>query len=111
MESNYLIKVLNPNKIESFKSRKKKKLINNILKNTFIVSIFLISYYLYYLSLEKCYEGEDKFCKKIRWIKKKVIQLFSSCTLVAVLLELILYKIISLFHLIHLIIVLFSFYK
>ena len=112
MESNYLIKILNPIKIESFKRRKKiKKMINNILKNTFITSIFLISYYLYYLSLEKCYEGEDKCCKKIKWIKKKVIQLFSSCTLVVVLLELIFYKIISLFHLIHLIIVLFSFYK
>jgi hypothetical protein len=62
MESDYLIKTLNSKKIESFKIRKKNrkknkkenKIINNILKNILIFPIFLISYYLYYLSLEKC---------------------------------------------------------
>ena len=115
MESDYLTNVLSPIKIESSKIRKKnkknKKMINNTLKNIVIFPIFLISYYLYYLSLEKCYEGVDKCCQKLKWIKKKVIQEFSSCALIAILLQLIFYKIISRFHLIHLIIIFFSFYK
>ena len=115
MESDYSISFFNPNKIESFKSRKKNKnknkMMNNIFRNTIIILIFLISYYLYYLSLEKCNEGEDKCCQKLKWIKKKVIQEFLSCILITILLELIFYKIISPFHLIHLIIVLFFFYK
>ena len=49
--------------------------------------------------------------QKLKWIKKKVIQEFSSCVLITVLLQLLFYTIISLFHLIHLIIICFSFYK
>ena len=107
MESDDLIKAFSPRK----KNKKNKKMINYILKNTFIFSIFLISYYLYYLSLEKCNEGADACCQKLKWIKKKVIQEFLSCLLITVLLQLTFYKLISGFHLFHLIIAFFSFYK
>ena len=114
MESDYLNNILYL-KIKSHKIRKKNKNKNKtkiiILQNILIFPIFLISYYLYYLSLEKCYEGVDKCCQKLKWIKKKVIQEFSSCALITVLLQLIFYKIISRFHLIHLIIIFFFFYK
>ena len=86
-------------------------MINNLLKNTLIFGVFLVSYYLYYLSLEKCLEGEDACTKKLKWIKKKLTQEFASCALISVLIQLMLYKIISRFHLIHLITVLISFYK
>ena len=107
MESDDLIKAFSPRK----KNKKNKKMINYILKNTFIFSIFLISYYLYYLSLEKCNEGADACCQKLKWIKKKVIQEFLSCLLITVLLQLTFYKLISGIHLFHLIIAFFSFYK
>lgn len=115
METDYLnttiIKITKTKFKRSKTNQKKIKIIRNILKNAFIFPVFLISYYLYYLSLEKCYEGADKCCQKLEWIKKKVIQEFSSCLLVVILLQLIFYKVISRFHLIHLIIVFFSFYK
>ena len=111
--SNALIKPIK--KIFLKKKRKKNnsnlKMINNTLKNALIFSVFLISYYLYYLSLEKCYMGMDICSKKFKWIKKKLTQEFASCALISVLLQLIFYKIISKFHLIHLIIVFISFYK
>jgi len=117
MESDYLDNTFLHTKIKllTIRKNKKKNNYNNILKSTLknllAFSMFLISYYLYYLSLEKCFKGEDLCLQKIKWIKKKVIQEFSSCALITVLLQLIFYKIISRLHLIHLIIVFFSFYK
>ena len=115
MELDYSNKGFKAIKIELINSMKKnnnnKKMTNNILKNTFIFGIFLISYYLYYLSLEKCYEGADICCKKLNWIKTKLIQELVSCALISILFQLLFYKIISRFHLIHLIIVFISFYK
>ena len=108
MESDDLIKAI---KIESKIRKNNKKMINYILKNTFIFSIFLISYYLYYLSLEKCIEGADACGKKLNWIKKIVIQEISSCVLITVLLQLTFYKLIFFFHFFHLIIAFFFFYK
>ena len=99
------------NKINKKKNQKNKKMINYVLKNTFIFSIFLISYYLYYLSLEKCFDGADVCGKNLKWIRKIVIQEISSCVLITILLQLAFYKIISRFHLFHLIIAFFSFYK
>ena len=93
------------------KNNNYKKMINSILKNTFIFTFFLISYYLYYLSLEKCYEGADICCNKIKWIKKKLTQEIASCALTSILFQLLFYKIISRLHLIHLIIVFIAFYK
>ena len=101
METDYLLST--KMKLLNNRNKKKKKIVyNNILKsklkNILAFSMFLISYYLYYLSLEKCYKGADKCCQKLRWIKKKVIQELSSCTLITALLQFIFYKIISRLH-------------
>ena len=64
------------NKIKN--KSKNNKNIFNVLFNLFGLLLFLISYYFYYLSLEKCYDGEDICSKKLEWIYQKVIQLIIS---------------------------------
>ena len=79
--------------------------------NIFILILFISSYYLYYLSLEKCLEGNDLCGIKNKWILKKVIQASVSYIILAILIELIIYKIISKFHLFHILILYSYFYK
>ena len=62
---------------------------------------FPLSYFLYYLSLEKCFEGIFICSKKINWIYKKIFQAFFSAIITAILLEFILLKLIAKKHLIH----------
>ena len=71
----------------------------------------MISYYLYYLSLEKCFEGFDICCNKIEFIKIKLIQLILSSLITSILIELIFYHFISKLNFIHLIIIYLKFYK
>ena len=73
--------------------------------------LFALSYYLYYLSLEKCFEGEDVCSKKWDWIYLKLFQLMISAIIILVLLILIFYNILSRLHLIHLIITFIYFYR
>ena len=70
----------------------------------YYIFLFLISYIFYCLSLEKCYEGFDTCSLKTEWIKIKIEQEIISCIIIVLLLELILYKIISPFNILHLII-------
>ena len=70
----------------------------------YYIFLFLISYIFYCLSLEKCYEGFDTCSLKTEWIKIKIEQEIVSCIIIVLLLELILYKIISPFNILHLII-------
>ena len=79
--------------------------------NIFISSIFFIAYYLYNLSLEKCFFGVDDCGNKMPWIRKKVKQLSASCIIISFLFFLILINKISRFHIIHIILVFFYFYK
>ena len=69
--------------------------------NSFIFILFFLSYYFFFLSLEKCYEGDDICCRKFKWMKLKVIEEAISCLITVVLLELIILKKISKLHLIH----------
>ena len=46
------------------------KIFSKIVKYSSNV-IFIVVYYLYFLSLEGCFEGEKKCSKKSKWIKKK----------------------------------------
>ena len=62
---------------------------------------FPLSYFLYYLSLEKCYEGIFICSKKLDWIYKKIFQAFFSSIITAILLEFMLLKLITKKHLIH----------
>ena len=85
---------------------------NRINKNNKIYLIlFFISYFLFFLSLEKCYDGEDKCCQKNKWIKKKLIEEIISCIIISILFELIILKKASIFHILHFIVSFKSFYK
>ena len=72
--------------------------------------IFLLSYYLFFLSLERCTLGEDICCRKFSWMKKKIIEESISCILSIILLEAIILNKISKLHIIHFAIVFILFY-
>ena len=78
---------------------------------TYIYISFFISYLLYYFSLEKCTEGMDECPLNIYWIKRKVMQAIFSCLIMMILFELIIYKKISQFHLIHIVFAFLIFYS
>ena len=88
------------------------KFILNILfnKRTFEYLFFLVSYLLYYFSLEKCTEGLDVCPRNINWIKMKLKEVIFSSLIMVILIELILYKILSRLHLIHIIFSFIFFY-
>jgi len=79
-------------------------------KNFLILFLFIHSYYLFFLSLEKCYDGESNCCRKLRWIKMKIIEEVISCLLTIISLVLIILKKASRLHLIHFIVVFSAFY-
>ena len=66
--------------------------------------LFIASYYFYYLSLEKCLDGEDACCKRWKWIIKKIKQLIISIILLIFLFFLIIYDMLSKLDLMHYII-------
>ena len=69
----------------------------------YIYLFFFLSYFLYYKSLESCTKGEDKCTKMKFWIRIKIKEVIFSCLMMIILFELILYKVISRLHLIHMI--------
>lgn len=81
----------------------------NIIKHILIFIMFILSYYFYYLSLESCFDGEGPCSSYINWIKTKIKQELISCLLLSILLQLILNNKISIFHLIHIIVIFFFF--
>ena len=91
--------------------KKKIHFIHNHLKRYFYLFYFIFSYFLFYLSLEKCLDGTAECCRKEFWIKMKITEEIISCLIISLLIELIFYKIISKFHLIHFFIVFLYFYK
>lgn len=76
-------------------------IINNI-QFFYTVILFILSNYLYFLSLEKCIEGFDECSFKVKWILIKLIQLIISSIILSILIHLMIFKIVSKFHLIHL---------
>ena len=84
---------------------------NKIYINGLIIFLFILSYYFYFLSLERCLEGEATCCRKHKWMRKKVIEELISILLTIILLELILVKIISKLHIIHFVIAYAIFYS
>lgn len=97
--------------INKRKKIKKKKIVNESYFNIVIFIFFILSYYLFFLSLEQCYEGVDICCKKFRWIKVKLVEESISCIITIILFELIILKKGSKLHLIHFISVYIFFYK
>ena len=76
----------------------------------YIYIFFILSYLLYYISLESCTKGEDICAGMVNWIKRKVKEVIFSCLIMVILFELIIYKIISRLHLIHMIFSFIFFY-
>ena len=93
------------------KKKKAKKKVNECHLNIVIFILFILSYYLFFLSLERCYEGEDICCMKFSWIKVKLVEESISCIITIILLELIILKKGFKLHLIHFISIYITFYK
>ena len=87
------------------------KILIKLIKNHYIKFLFLLSYYLFFLSLEKCLDGWDECCTKINWIKLKLIQILLSIFILTILIELIFLGYLSKLNLIHIIIVYILFYN
>ena len=82
-----------------------KKQYNNILLKHSSFFLFIISYYIFYLSLEPCLLGEDPCGNNLKWIYKKFVELVISCELVVYLIYKIIFMNLSKLHLIHLLMV------
>ena len=93
------------------KKQKNSKKIFPVIFNAIILLLFIISYYFYYLSLEKCFKGEGQCSRKLDWIKLKLTQYIISVVLIIILFALIFYNIISKLHLIHFILIFIYFYQ
>ena len=91
------------------------KFLKNIYSNKFVnflyLNLFILSYYLYYLSLEKCLEGIARCSLKLHWINVKLAEAILSSIILSVLIEFIFFKIISKLHFIHIIIFLIISYQ
>ena len=79
----------------------------NNIKKFCVFTIFGLCYLMYFLSLESCYLGEGLCSSNFKWIKRKVIEEIISCVLLAIILELMFFKVISKYHLIHIILLFF----
>ena len=77
------------------------KKINKRHKNFLVFITFFLSYFFFFLSLEKCTQGEDICCGRVSWMKKKVFEESISCIFTIILLQLIIVKKISKLHLFH----------
>ncbi len=75
---------------------KRKKIIFKL--SNFVYIIFFISYYLYYLALEKCMQGIFECGKKIEWINRKLTQAVLSSVIIGILLELMILGLITKLH-------------
>ena len=84
---------------------------NERLISYIIYFLFFLSYCLYYLALEKCFEGQYECGKKLGWIRKKLFQAIFSAVIHSILFELMILKLVTKLHLIHVIIFLLIFYN
>ena len=87
------------------KSKSIKRHVKSFLFKYTASFVFIISYILYYLSLEKCFDGEELCGNNMKWIYKKLFELILSCELISLLIATIIFNYTSKFHLIHLIII------
>ena len=73
--------------------------------------LFITSYYFYYLSLEKCFEGEDVCCRKSNWVILLIKRFIISTVIIIFLFYLIIYGILSKIHLFHFILIFIYYYS
>ena len=91
-------------------SKKYEKIIKIIIKLLFheysTAILCLISYFIYYLSLEPCNDGEEVCGDNMKWIYKKLFQIILSCEIEVLAIVQILFFGASKLHFIHLMLVL-----
>ena len=75
------------------------------------IFLFLLSYLFYYLSLIRCYDGEDICTMNKTWISTILVNLIISIIISTILFLLILYNKVSPLNLIHFVITFILFYK
>ena len=97
----------NINHITLFEFKYFMKKNKNNIKKFCVFTIFGLCYLLYFLSLESCYLGEGLCSSNFKWIKRKIIEEIISCVLLAIILELMIFNVISKYHLIHIILLFF----
>ena len=101
----------NKEKVNISKFQKRIFVYNNYFLNFFYLTLFITSYYFYYLSLEKCMDGFDICGQKATWIIFKLEQAIISYVILAILLQLMIIKFISKYHLLHVLLTYIFFYN
>ena len=94
-------------KIDKKDRKKKIPLWNHILH----ICLFFISYFLYFISLERCYDGEDICSNNQFWVARVVITLVISIIINSILFILLIFNKVSPLNLIHFIIIFILFYQ
>ena len=87
-----------------------KEIIKICSKNVPIIIGFILAYWLYFLSLEACFEGEGRCSTYVDWIKKKLFEEAISCFVFSIMFQLLILKKISKKHMIHILIFFLFFY-
>lgn len=86
----------------------------NYYKTYFVFSLkyfaFFLVYLFYYSSLKKCHSGEAICSFRLDWIMKRVREEIYSCILMALIIQLMIFNILSKKHLIHMIAIFALFY-
>ena len=83
---------------------------NSKIINYCSIFIFIVIYIFYFLSLEKCVDGHRRCSKRTKWIRKKLTEGLVCSILLLIMITLIIKKIISKLHLLHVIIIFMAFY-
>ena len=74
------------------------------------ILLFIISYIIYFISLEACNEGEELCGNNMKWIYLKITEIIISCEIIVFLLIKIFFNDSSKFHLIHLFLIFILFF-
>ena len=86
----------------------------NYYKTYFVFSLkyfpFFLVYLFYYSSLKKCHSGEAICSFRLDWIMRRVREEIYSCILMALIIQLMIFNILSKKHLIHMIAIFALFY-
>ena len=82
-----------------------KKNVEYFIFTYFDIFLYLIAYIFYYLSLEKCLEGEELCGNNMTWIYKKLVELIISCEIISFLVGKIIFNYSSKLHLMHLFVI------
>ena len=85
-------------------SKHYKAKIKKLRKNYYVILGFFLLYVYYFKSLEKCFDGEDGCSFKFKWIMDRLREGITSCVLMVIMMQLLLFNIISKVHSIHLIV-------